>query len=227
MANLYVVATPIGNLKDITFRAIEVLKTVDLILCEDTRRTSKILSFYEINVALSSYHQHTNDFKTDKILSLLEQGKNIALVSDAGTPGISDPGGMLIERVVGELKDKVNVIPIPGPSALISAASVSGISMDRFIFLGFPPVKNKRNKFFEELSCYKYPVIFYESCHRIIKTIKDLNVFCEDRDLIVFREITKKFETVYRGKPKNILETMKLNEIKGEFTVIIDSKNEK
>ena len=224
MSNLYVIATPIGNLNDITFRAIETLKLADLILCEDTRRTSKLLSFYEISVAVSSYHQHTDESKVDKILSLLEQGKNIALVSDAGTPGISDPGGKLIERIINELGNKVNLIPIPGPSALTSAASVSGISMDNFTFLGFPPAKNKRNKFFKELSLYEHPVVFYESCHRIIKTIKDLNVFCADRDLIVFREITKKFETTYRGKPDQILQSMKQPEIKGEFTVIVNKK---
>ena len=228
MADLFIVATPIGNLEDISLRAIRVLKEVDIILCEDTRVTRKLLSRYNIKTSVLSYHQHSQLKKVNYIVDLLKKGKNLALVSDSGTPGISDPGNKLIGFLIKENID-VSIIPIPGCSALISAASISGFPMDRFTFLGFPPHKKKRNKFFEELLRQlvdlKHPVIFYESPHRIIKTLEEISKKSEEINLnlqvIVCRELTKKFETIYRGTIDEVVKKIKDDKIKGEFTIII------
>lgn len=228
MADLFIVATPIGNLEDISLRAIRVLKEVDIILCEDTRVTRKLLSRYDIKTSVLSYHQHSQLKKVNYIADLLEKGRNFALVSDSGTPGISDPGNKLIEFLVKEDIDVV-IIPIPGCSALISAASISGFPMDRFTFLGFPPHKKKRNKFFEELLRQlvdlKHPVIFYESPHRIIKTLEEISNKSQEVNLnlqvVVCRELTKKFETIYRGTINEVIKKIKDDKIKGEFTIII------
>lgn len=228
MADLFIVATPIGNLEDISLRAIRVLKEVDIILCEDTRVTRKLLLRYDIKTSVLSYHQHSQLKKVNYIVDLLEKGKNLALVSDSGTPGISDPGNKLIEFLVKENID-VAIIPIPGCSALVSAASISGFPMDRFTFLGFPPHKKKRNKFFEELLRQlvdlKHPVIFYESPHRIIKTLEEITNKSQEFNLnlqiIVCRELTKKFETIYRGTINEVIKKIKDDKIKGEFTIII------
>jgi len=237
MAVLYIVATPIGNLSDITSRAIEVLREVDLILCEDTRVTKKLLARYGIRTPTLSYFQHSKLRKATYILEILEQGKDLALVSDAGTPGISDPGGKLIETICKSYSQKkrslfleTKIVPIPGPSALIAAASISGFPMDKFIFLGFPPTKRKRKKFFTKIAKAKYPVIFYESPHRIIKTLKELknSLICDDRineykrEIVVCRELTKKFETTYRGKIKEVIEKLEKGKVKGEFVVIVN-----
>jgi len=200
MSKLYIVATPIGNLEDITLRALNILKSVDLILCEDTRVTRKLLERYKINTPVESYHQHTKIKKIQKI-----HKENIALVSDSGTPGISDPGNKLISEFE-------EVIPIPGASALTTIASISGFPMDKFVFLGFPPHKKGRNKFFKQVKDSKYPVIIYESPHRIIKTLNEL----KDFEGVVGRELTKKFETIYRGKIKD----MQIKP-KGEFVIVI------
>lgn len=221
MATLYIVATPIGNLKDIAPRALETFRGVDLILCEDTRVTQKLLTHYGIEKSLMSYHQHSKLQKTDYIVNLLREGKDLALVSDAGTPGISDPGNKLIESVVSELQDKAKIVVIPGPSAITAAASISGFSMDSFLFLGFPPAKNKRKKFFKEVMGAKYPVIFYESPHRILKTLNEL--ILSDAKMVVCREMTKKFETVYRGTAKEVIEKIKKDVLKGEFVVIVNN----
>jgi 16S rRNA (cytidine1402-2'-O)-methyltransferase len=213
MGKLYIIATPIGNLKDVTLRALEILKEVDLILCEDTRVTKKLLEHYHLENSVESYHQHSKLNKVEKIKELLKQGKNLALVSDSGTPGISDPGNKLIK----EVKGVVEIIPVPGPNAAISAASVSGFPMDKFVFMGFPPHKNKRRKFFQEVAEAKYPVILYESPHRIIKTLKELVGFGEF-EVIVARELTKKFETIYRGKISEIIPKV---EPRGEFVIVI------
>ncbi|PIR72340.1 MAG: 16S rRNA (cytidine(1402)-2'-O)-methyltransferase [Candidatus Nealsonbacteria bacterium CG10_big_fil_rev_8_21_14_0_10_36_24] len=222
MANLYIIATPIGNLKDVTLRILEVLKEVDLILGEDTRVTRKLLTHYNIRTPILSYHQHSKLNKINYILELLKQEKNLALVSDSGTPGISDPGNELISRIVANPQlNNVKIIPIPGPTALIAAASVSGIPMDKFLFLGFPPTKRKRKKFFTKIMNSDYPVIFYESPYRILKTLQELNGFSQNLKIIVCRELTKKFETVYRGK---IEEVIKEINPKGEFVVIVDNR---
>lgn len=228
MGNLFVVATPIGNLEDISARALRVLREVDVILCEDTRVTKKLLAHYRIATPVLSYHQHSLLKKEEQIADLLAQGKNLALVSDAGAPGISDPGNKLIE-FLEKNKKSVKVIPVPGCSALIAAASVSGLPMDKFIFLGFPPHKNKRKKFFtelfEQLKNFQYPVIIYESPHRILKTLAELENGAQERgmnpDLVVGRELTKKFETINRGKISAVISMVKSDKIKGEFVIII------
>jgi 16S rRNA (cytidine1402-2'-O)-methyltransferase len=221
MAILYIVATPIGNLQDITLRAIETLERVDLILCEDTRVTQKLLSHYEIKTPTLSYHQHSKLNKVEHILGLLGQGKNLALVSDAGTPGISDPGNKLVQRAIESLAGAVKIVPIPGSSAVTASASISGFPVDKFLFLGFPPLKNKRKKFFEEVAVSKYPVIFYESTYRIIKTLKELNSLIGEQEIVVCRELTKKFETIYRGKIVQVIKEIEEGEIRGEFAVIV------
>ena len=229
MAILYIIATPIGNLQDISQRAIETLKEVDLILCEDTRVTKKLLNHYQIEKPILSYHQHSKLTKINYILELLKEGKNLALVSDAGTPGISDPGNKLVELATGELGDRVEIVPIPGASAVTAAASISGFPMDKFLFLGFPPTKRKRKKFFEEVINSKYPVIFYESPYRIMKTLKELKLssdkshgnYLTTKEIVVCRELTKKFETVYRGEIDEVIEKIEKDKIKGEFVVIV------
>jgi len=225
MADLFIVATPIGNLEDISLRALRVLKEVDIILCEDTRVTRKLLLRYDIKTPVLSYHQHSQLKKINYIANLLEEGKDLALVSDSGTPGISDPGNKLIDFLVKKDID-LTIIPIPGCSALATAASISGFPMDRFTFLGFPPHKKKRNKFFEELLKIKHPVIFYESPHRIIKTLNEINDKSQEINfnpqVVVCRELTKKFETIYRGTIEEVIKKIKDDKIKGEFTVIIN-----
>jgi len=225
MAILYIVATPIGNLEDISARALRILSEVDLILAEDTRVTRKLLSRYQINKPLISYHQHSQLQRIDYILKLLKEGKNLALVSDAGTPGISDPGNLLIERVVQESVEGVKVVPIPGPSALTAVVSLSGFPMDRFLFLGFPPAKKKRKRFFEEVANSRYPVIFYESRYRIMKTLEELKLAIVDgvTRIVVCQEMTKMFEKTYRGNLTAVLEKLKKADLRGEFVVIVDN----
>jgi len=232
---LYIIATPIGNLGDLSHRAIETLKKVDFILCEDTRVTQKLLNHFEIKTKTISYHHHSKLNKINYIIGLLKQGKNLALVSDAGTPGISDPGNKLINLTIKQLNN-LTIIPIPGSSALTAAASVCGFPMDKFLFLGFPPTKNKRKKFFEEVVKSKYPVIFYESPYRIEKTLMELGIRNkelgnEKLKIVACRELTKIFETIYRGTPEEILEQFKKEfgsgRIKGEFVVVISGKSDK
>ena len=221
MPSLYIIATPIGNLEDITLRALRVLKEVDLILCEDTRQTKKILNKYEINTPSISYHQHSKLDKVNKIIDLLERNKNLALVSDAGTPGISDPGNKLIEHLVKNNID-VTIIPIPGPSAVISALSISGFPTDNFIFLGFVPHKKGRQTFFKNLAEEKSTVAFYESPHRIIKTLESLKEYIPEKEVVICRELTKIYETIYRGKPNEIAKKITADKIKGEFVVVVN-----
>jgi len=220
MPKLYIVATPIGNLKDISLRALHVLGEVDLVLCEDTRVTKKLLDYYNLKTPVESYHQHSKIKKINQIIGLLKQDKNLALVSDSGTPGISDPGNKLIE----EVKDVAEIIPIPGASAIAVIAGISGFPMDKFVFLGFPPHKKGRQKFFKEVSEYKYPVIIYESPYRILKTLKELNNF-GDFDIVVGRELTKKFETIYRGKIDEVIKKIEQDKIKGEFVIVLWKKS--
>ncbi len=212
---LYIVATPIGNLNDITLRALETLKSVDLILCEDTRVTKKLLTRFQISKPTESYHHHSPESKVKEIIKWLEEGKNLALVTDAGTPGISDPGNKLISALA-----KYSVVPIPGPSALITALSISGFPTNKFHFAGFPPHKNKRQKYFKELGQKKETVVFYESGHRIKKCLKELlDVLGPNRQVIICRELTKMFESIYRGTIKEMNE-ININE-KGEFVIVI------
>jgi 16S rRNA (cytidine1402-2'-O)-methyltransferase len=224
MPQLYIVATPIGNLEDISARALRVLSEADLILCEDTRNTQKLLERFSIKKPLLSYHQHSQIKKTDQIIDFLKQGKIIALVSDAGTPGISDPGNKLTEEALRSLPD-LKIVPIPGPSALAAAASVCDFSMDKFLFMGFPPVKNKRKKFFEEVLASEHPVIFYESTYRITKSLEEIAALEMEtgsrRRIIVCRELTKIFETIYRGSAKEVIALLEKDVIKGEFVVVV------
>jgi len=217
MSTLYIIATPIGNLKDITIRALHVLEDVDLILCEDTRVTKKLLNYYNIRTPVQSYHQHSKLKKINYILNLLKDGKKLALVSDSGTPGISDPGSKLINHLIEKLPE-LEIVPIPGSSAITAVASICGFPMDKFVFKGFPPHKKGRNKYFKEVVESKYPVILYESPHRIIKALNKL----KDFEVVVGRELTKKFETVYRGKVEDIIEQI---EPKGEFVIVINPKS--
>jgi len=227
MATLFIVATPIGNLEDLSMRALRILKEVDFILCEDTRVTKKILNYYQIEKPILSYHQHSRLKKVNYILELLKQGKNLALVSDAGTPGISDPGGKLINFLIKTPGLVIKIVPIPGPSAATAAASISGLPMDKFLFLGFPPTKRKRKKFFQEVIKSKYPVIFYESPYRIIKSLRDLQLISKTYNLkpkiVVCRELTKKFETIYRGKIEEVIREIEKGKVKGEFVVIVNA----
>lgn len=224
MSILYVIATPIGNLQDISQRAIQTLKGVDLILCEDTRETKKLLERYGIQKPTLSYHQHSRIEKIGKIIDSLREGKDLALVSDAGTPGISDPGNLLIEKLKEVGPPLIEIVPIPGASAVVAAASVSGFAMDSFLFLGFPPAKKKRKKFFEEAATSKHPVIFYESPYRIIKTLGELKEAAGNRETVVCRELTKKFETIYRGSMEEVAKNIGKDKIKGEFVVIVKGK---
>ena len=216
---LYIVATPIGNLGDLSPRALETLKQVDLVLAEDTRNTGNLLHHFGLKKDMKSYHQHSGAFRVEEIRALLEDGKNIALVSDAGTPGISDPGNMLIQELTRQ-GETVTILPVPGPSAVAAALSVSGFPTERFLFLGFPPHKNKRQKFFKEVAASEYTTVFYESNHRIQKCFTDLKeVLQPERHLCVCRELTKQFESVYRGTIDEII-AMNIPE-KGEFVVVI------
>lgn len=224
MSKFYVVATPIGNLGDITFRAIETLKSVDMILCEDTRVTKKLLDRYEIKKPTMSYHAQSKLAKVDKIFALLKDGKDIALVSDAGTPGISDPGAMLVSKIKESFSsDEVQVIPIPGASAVIAALSASGLPTHEFTFLGFLPHKKGRETLFKEISLSKRTMVFYESPHRILKTLESLIKFCPDKKVCIARELTKIYEEFKTGTPNEVLIYLKENPVKqkGEFTVLV------
>ncbi len=202
LGSLFIVSTPIGNLEDFSFRALKILKQVDLILCEDTRKTSRLCAHYQIKKSLLNYHQHSKINKVNQIFKLLEQGKNLALVSDAGTPGISDPGNKLIEMAYKKFNN-LKIIPIPGPSAVITALSVCGFPTDKFLFLGFCPQKRRRKKVFStNCSSNIHCLFFYESPYRILKTLVELKEFIElnNQQVFVGREMTKKFETIYRGE---------------------------
>ena len=223
MSKFYVIATPIGNMGDITYRAIETLKEVDLILCEDTRMTKRLLDKYAINKPTMSYHAQRKLSKTDKIFELLEDGKNLALVSDAGTPGISDPGAMLVSQIKSHFGGEVEVVPIPGASAVITALSASGLPTHEFTFLGFLPHKKGRETLFKEIAEAKRTIVFYESPHRILKTLESLNKFCPSKKVCVARELTKIYEEFKTGTPGELLEYFTTNTEKqrGEFTVLV------
>jgi len=223
MASLYIVSTPIGNLKDITLRALEIMKNVNFIACEDTRETKKILNAYEINTPTISFHQHSAEKDAEKIVEKIKSGENGALVTDAGTPNISDPGAKLIQIAT---QTGIRIVPIPGSSALTTAISVSALDVSKFQFLGFPPTKKGRKTFFKKLSESELTTILYESTHRILKTLDEIKAVMPNCQIEVFRELTKKFETVYRGSISDvilrIIET-KDNQ-KGEFVLIVDKK---
>jgi len=226
MPNLYIVATPIGNLEDITLRALRILREVNFILCEDTRVACKLFSRYEIKTPYISYHQHSKGGRINKILTLLEEGKNLALITDAGTPGISDPGNELIAQVIEHFGAKVNILSVPGPSAVTAALSIAGFPTSEFLFLGFLPHKKGRQTMLTEIVNSKYTVVVYESCHRIERFLEELYANNKEANIVVGRELTKMFESVYRGKPKDVLDLFKTdkNHLKGEFVVIVSNK---
>lgn len=216
---LYIVATPIGNLKDITLRAIEILRSVALIACEDTRHTKILLDHYDIKTPTTSYYQHNRITKGQYLLRLLKEGKDVALVSDAGTPGILDPGHHIINLAI---KNNIEITVIPGATAFVNALVLSGKPTHKFIFEGFLPKGSlaRRNRL-KELVGLKYAVIFYESCHRILKTLEDIQAIFSDREIVCARELTKKFEEVIRAKPLAILEHFKSQKPRGEFVMVI------
>ncbi len=216
--HLYIVATPIGNLQDISQRALDTLRRVDIVLCEDTRVTKKLLSHYTIHTKTESYHQHSPEKRVNDIIAGLQRGMSYALVTDAGTPGISDPGGILVQAVHQE---GMQVVSVPGVSAVTAALSVSGFAADKFVFLGFPPIKNKRKKYFEQLASYTHTVVLYESNHRIERTLLDLKkVLKKDTIICICRELTKKFESIYRGTIDEVIE-MQIPK-KGEFVIVVE-----
>ncbi len=215
---LYLVATPIGNLEDITLRAIRILKEVDLIAAEDTRHTLKLLNHLEISKPMISCYRHNEDVKSNLIIEKLKQGNNIAIVSDAGTPGISDPGGEVVKCAINE---DIKIIPIPGACAAINALIASGIDTNEFIFLGFLPLNKKLRKIkLEEIKSAKNTIILYEAPHKILNTIKDLKNILENRQVVLAKEITKIYEEYIRGNINEIEE--KLKNPKGEFVIIIE-----
>lgn len=225
MGTLYVVATPIGNLSDLTLRAIETLKSVDLVACEDTRHSKILLEHYGIQKPLVSYHQHSGSFKTEKILTELGSGKAVALVTDAGTPGINDPGGRLVAAAIAAGH---SVTPLPGATALTAALSVSGLPTDRFEFLGFLPHKKGRQTLFQHIASTEITVVFYESTHRILKTLQQLaEVLAPERQVVVCRELTKQFESIYRGSVTQVLQQLQSGVTKGEFVVIVGTSGTK
>ena len=218
MGKLYVVATPIGNLGDMTVRGMETLRTVDLITAEDTRHTKKLLDHYQITTPMVSFHQHSRLNKIDYLIAELLTGKNLALVTDAGTPGIQDPAGVLVQaaRTAG-----IEVVAIPGPSALTAALSIAGVSADSFIFLGFLPKKKGRETLFKKVKDANWPLLIYESPMRVGKTLRDIEKHLGVRQLIIFRELTKKFEEVLTGDSSQLLEHFVKKPPKGEFVIMI------
>jgi 16S rRNA (cytidine1402-2'-O)-methyltransferase len=216
---LYIVSTPIGNLKDITLRAIEVLKSVDLVACEDTRHSRILLDEYGIATPTTSYYQHNRLIKGEYLLSLLKEGKDVALISDAGTPGILDPGYNLINTA---LSNNIPITAIPGPVAFIDALVLSGKPAHRFLFEGFlSNKKSSRAKRLGELKELDCTVIFYESCHRILSTLEDVARIYGETEVVIARELTKKFEEVRRGKAVELIAHFQTHPPKGEFVVII------
>lgn len=217
---LFIVATPIGNLGDMTLRALETLKSVDVVLSEDTRVTGNLLRHFEIKKPLVSFHEHTEADKAAKLVERLQAGENMALVTDAGTPGISDPGNVLVALAAAA---GIKTVPIPGASALGAIISVAGIDMREFTFLGFPPHKKGRETFFKQVMESEIPVIYYESPHRVIKNLELLGELAPNKKLVLGRELTKIFEEVVRGsvsEVKGYLEG-KTGKMKGEFTIVV------
>jgi 16S rRNA (cytidine1402-2'-O)-methyltransferase len=217
---LYVVATPIGNLEDITLRALRVLGSVDLIAAEDTRQTRKLLTHHGISRPLVSFHEHNQQRQALRLLALLQEGRSIALVTDAGTPGISDPGYTLLQTL---LPYAIPIVPIPGPTAVIAALSVAGLPTDRFVFEGFlPPKGGRRRQRLEALQGEPRTIVVYESPHRLLRLLQDIVThFGAERRVVVARELTKHFEEIQRGTAAALLETFQAGSVRGECTVVI------
>jgi 16S rRNA (cytidine1402-2'-O)-methyltransferase len=221
---LYLVPTPIGNLADMTFRAVEVLKSVDVILCEDTRTSGKLLKHFEIQKPLQPYHQHNEHKVATGIAERLEQGESMALITDAGTPGISDPGFLLLRLCV---EKEIGVQTLPGANAIIPALVNSGLPCDKFVFEGFLPHKKGRQTRFKFLAEEERTMVFYESPHRLIKTLKQLNEFLGERKASVSREISKMHEETVRGTFLELVEYYENNTLKGEIVLVVEGKSKK
>ncbi|MFA6536494.1 MAG: 16S rRNA (cytidine(1402)-2'-O)-methyltransferase [Candidatus Paceibacterota bacterium] len=224
MGTLFVIGTPIGNLEDITLRALRIFKEVDVILCEDTRTTQNLLKHYQIiDKRLSAYNDQKSGISAEKAIAWLEEGMNLALVTDAGTPGISDPGSMLV-KAVREKMPEVKIESVPGPSALTSALSISGLLINDFVFLGFLPHKKGRETLFKEIAGMERAAIFYESPHRILKTLESLQKFSPEKKITIVKELTKIHEEVISGTASEALEFFAKNKdkVRGEFVVIVN-----
>lgn len=221
---LYVVSTPIGNLEDITHRAIRILKEVDVIAAEDTRYTLKLLNYYGISKPLISYWGEKEKAKAEEVIGRLSIGNSVALVSDAGTPGISDPGSVLIKRAIEE---DIQVVPVPGPTALIAALTISGFSTEEFVFCGFLPAKqSQRRKFLEELSLERRTVVIYESPHRVLESMGEIADIFGGRRMLLVREITKLHEEVLRGTVSWVFASLGESKIAGEYVLVIEGRQE-
>ncbi len=229
MATLYVVGTPIGNLEDVTLRTLRILKEVDVILCEDIRVTQRLLQKYAIaDKQLTTYNEQQSGITIEKIVAFLQEGKNLALVSDAGTPGISDPGAVLVQRIRTHIKSstsdvEIKIESVPGPSALTAALSIAGVPVHDFVFLGFLPHKKGRETLFKEIAALERAVIFYESPHRILKTLESLQKFALNKKVTICRELTKIHEEVVSGAPADLLAFFKEDpeKVRGEFVVVV------
>lgn len=223
MSTLYIVGTPIGNLEDVTLRALSILRTVDTVLCEDTRTTKKLLDRHGISARTMSYHSHSGLARVNDIAAMLAEGKDLALVSDAGTPGISDPGAELVSRIRAELPE-VNVESVPGPSALTAALSIAGVPVAEFTFLGFLPHKKGRETLFREIAAADRTYVFYESPHRIEKTLASLAT--SSRHVTVCRELTKVFEEIVSAPAAEVADffTKHPDKVRGEFVVIVSGR---
>ena len=216
---IYIVATPIGNLDDISFRAVETLRNVDFIACEDTRHTIKLLNKYEIKNRLIPYHDHNKIKKTPVLIEKLKKGQSMALVSDAGTPSISDPGFYLIREAI---KNDIELSPIPGPTALISAVVASGLEIDRFVFEGYLPRKKGRTKRLKELAEYRVTIVIFEGPHRVIKTLNDLREYLGDRKAAIGREMTKMNEEFLRGSLSELIAHYDNRKPRGEYVIVVE-----
>lgn len=219
LGTLYLISTPIGNLEDISLRALRILREADIIAAEDTRHTKKLLNHHQISSSLTSYFEHNKFQKGSYLLAKLKEGKNIALVSDAGTPGISDPGYHLIQLA---LKNSVRIVPVPGSSAVIAALSVSGLPTDSFVFEGFLPAqKGKRKRYLEDLKDERRTIVLYESPRRLLTTLRDIEATLGERNIAVCRELTKIHEETLRGTVAEVIGKLKERKIKGEVTLIV------
>ncbi|MBI5753995.1 16S rRNA (cytidine(1402)-2'-O)-methyltransferase [Candidatus Peregrinibacteria bacterium] len=215
---LYIVSTPIGNLEDITLRAIRTLKEVDCIAAEDTRHAQILLQKYEIKTPCLSYHSYSSHFKLEKIVDILKEGKNVALISDAGTPGISDPAYTLINAAIAA---NIQIVPIPGPSSLLAALVMSGKPMHQFLYLGFLPLKKGRQTLLKSLATEEHTIVIFESPHRLLRTLTDLKEYLGDREISICREITKIYEEALRCKVSEALDHFTKNRPRGEFVLVI------
>ncbi len=221
---LYIIATPIGNLEDITLRAVRILKEVNLIAAEDTRTSKVLLKKYEINTHLTSFHSYTDERKLQELINHLKNGESLAMISDAGTPGISDPGFKLVNAARAA---QIKVIPIPGPTAFLTALMASGMPINKFVYLGFLPLKKGRQTLLKSLVKEEKTMVFYESPHRILKTLGELSTYFGNRKIILARELTKIYEEFLSGTAAELLEIFKNKNPKGEFVVIIEAKDRK